>query len=40
MDVLFVFLTLLVIFALVSLAAGEESRDGFDRSDPGRSVGR
>ena len=40
MDVLAVALAALAAFALVALAAGEESRDGFDRSDPGRSHGR
>ena len=40
MDALTLALVLLAAFALASLAAGAESRDGFDRSDPGRSVGR
>jgi hypothetical protein len=40
MDALILAITLLVVFALAALAAGEESRDGFERSDPGRSVGR
>ena len=40
MDALILALTLLGVFSLVAVAAGEESRDGFDRSDPGRSNGR
>jgi hypothetical protein len=40
MDALILAMTLLGVFALAALAAGEESRDGFDRGDPGRSIGR
>lgn len=40
MDVLTIALTLLAIFSLVAIAAGAESRDGYDRSDSGRSIGR
>jgi hypothetical protein len=40
MEVLAVALAVLAAFAMVALAAGVESRDGFDRSDPGRSIGR
>ena len=40
MDALTLATTLLVVFALAALAAGAESRDAFDRSDPGRSIGR
>jgi hypothetical protein len=40
MDALTMSLILLIIVALAALAAGVESRDGFDRSDPGRSIGR
>jgi hypothetical protein len=40
MEVLAVALAVLAAFAMVALVAGVESRDGFDRSDPGRSIGR
>ena len=40
MDALILAITLLGVFALTALAAGEESRDGFDRSDSGRSRDR
>lgn len=40
MDALFLAMTVLAVLALGALAAGEESRDGFDRSDHGRSHGR
>lgn len=40
MDVLILAMTLLAVFGLAAAHAGEESRDGFDRSDPGRSQHR
>ncbi len=40
MDALTLTMTLLAVLALLAAAAGAESRDGFDRSDPGRSTGR
>jgi hypothetical protein len=39
MDALTLALALLVILGLAATAAGAESRDGFDRSHPGRSSG-
>jgi hypothetical protein len=40
MDVLTLALTLLAVLALLAAVAGAESRDGFDRSDSGRTLGR
>jgi hypothetical protein len=43
MEVLYIVTTLLVVLALVAVAAGAESRDGFtvpDSRDAGRSIGR
>jgi hypothetical protein len=40
MEVLIITAVLLTVFAVAALAAAAESRDGFDRSDPGRSIGR
>jgi hypothetical protein len=40
MDALLPAAIIATLFALLALAAGAESRDGFDRTDPGRSIGR
>jgi hypothetical protein len=40
MDAFTLALGLLAVFALVAVLAGVESRDGFDGTDAGRSIGR
>jgi hypothetical protein len=40
MDALLIATTILALFGIVAGAAGYESREGFDGSDNGRSIGR